>query len=191
MSKSSFFTAADEILFENRLVQITGPVTSELAYNINRQLLAMERKDAKKPIHIFIDSPGGSVDSGFSIYDTARLIGPEVYTIVAGLAASMGSLIALCAKKENRFAFPNAKLLIHQPLISGTLQGSASELEIHAQDIIKTKERINRLYAKETGRTYEQVCEATDRDRWFTAEEAMKFGLIHKIIDKRSDIPGF
>jgi ATP-dependent Clp protease protease subunit len=128
------------------------------------------------------------VSSGFSIFDTAKFVGCEIYTVVVGLAASMGSLIALCAKKENRVAFPNAKILIHQPLISGELVGQASDLEIHARDILKTKERINRLYAEETGRSFDEVVKATDRDRWFDAEEAKSFGLISKIVKSQNEL---
>jgi len=151
-------------------------------------MIALERKDAKKPVYLFINSPGGEITSGFSIYDTAQFIEPEVYTVVIGLAASMGSLIALCAKKNRRLAFPNSKFLIHQPLISGTMYGSATDLDIHAKDIINTREKINQLYAKETGRNMEEVREATDRDRWMTAEEALKFGLISKIVKDRSEL---
>lgn len=184
-----FFTPIDEALFESRIVSISGPVRSEMALEVNRQLLALERKDSKKPIYLFINSPGGEITSGFSIYDTARFITPEVYTVVTGLAASMGSLIALCAPKERRLSFPNAKFLIHQPLISGVIQGSASDIEIHAKDIIATKRKINELYAAETGRDLSEVEEATDRDYWMSATEARDFGLISKIISSRSELP--
>src|SRR4051794_16495864 len=109
----------DQSLFENRVVQISGQVDSRLAHRVNKVLLAMESSNPEAPIFLFINSPGGEVTSGFSIYDTAKFIKPEIYTVVTGLAASMGSLIALCAEKKNRVAFPNAKFLIHQPLISG------------------------------------------------------------------------
>ncbi len=191
MKTNPFFTPVDEIIFQNRIIQISGPVGSELSYEVNRQMLALEKMDAKKPIYLFIDSPGGAIDTGFSIFDTAQFIQNEVYTIVCGLAASMGSLIALCAKKENRFSMPNSKFLIHQPLIGGTMHGSASEIDIQAKEIIRTKERINRLYARETGKSYDVVRAATDRDNWMTAEEALEFGLISKIVKSRSEIPGF
>lgn len=178
----------DEALFKKRIVYVTGVVNERMAYRVNRELIAMAAADTKKPIYLFINSPGGEVTSGFSIYDTARFVGTEIYTVVVGLAASMGSLIALCAKKQNRVAFPNAKILIHQPLISGELMGQASDLEIHAKDILKTKERINKLYAEETGRPFEEIVRATDRDRWFDAEEAKSFGLISKIIGTEKDL---
>ena len=189
MSQPNFFTAVDEALFHSRIVQVSGPVGSKLAYDVNRQILALAKTDEKKPIYLFIDSPGGEINSGFSIYDTARFVAPEIYTVVVGLAASMGSLIALCAKKENRLGFPNSKFLIHQPLISGVIQGSASEIDIHARDIVKTRERINQLYAKETGHSIESIREATDRDNWMTAEEAKTFGLISKIIKNSTELP--
>lgn len=179
----------DESIFQARIVQISGPVDEKLAYKVNREILAMGLADQTKPIFLFINSPGGEVTSGFSIYDTARFVQCEVYTIVSGLAASMGSLIALCAKKENRWALPNAKFLIHQPLISGGLFGSASDIEIHAEDIIRLKEKINRLYAEETGRSYDEVVKVTDRDKWFDPEEAQKFGLISRIIKSISELP--
>lgn len=186
--KLPFFDPIDEALFDSRIVQISGPVDSNMAKSVNRTLLAMDKKDSKKKIYLFINSPGGEITSGFSIYDTARFIGPEVVTVVTGLAASMGSLIALCAKKSNRYAFPNSKFLIHQPLISGVLHGSASDLDIHARDIINTKHMINQLYAAETGRDLAEVQAATDRDNWMTAQEAKSFGLIAKIVGDRSEL---
>lgn len=126
--------------------------------------------------------------SGFSIFDTARFVQPEVITLVTGLAASMGSVIALCAEKKNRLAFPNAKFLIHQPLISGILTGSASDIDIHAKDIIRTKQRINELYSRETGRPIEEIEKATDRDRWMEVQEALDFGLVSRVVSNRSEI---
>ncbi|MCC7442744.1 MAG: ATP-dependent Clp protease proteolytic subunit [Bdellovibrionales bacterium] len=183
-----FYTPIDEILFNKRLVHVSGPVGGEMAYEVNRKLLALAALDSKTPITLLINSPGGEINSGFSIFDTAQMIEPTVTTLVCGLAASMGSLIALCADKKNRLATPNSKFLIHQPLISGTIQGSASELEIHANDIIATRKRINELYAKETGQPLAKVSEATDRDHWLTAEEALKFGLITKIVNSFAEV---
>lgn len=186
--KYPFYTPVDEILFNNRVIQVSGVVGSELAYDINRQLLALEKTDPTKPITMYIDSPGGEINSGFSIFDTVRFIQPTVYTVVAGLAASMGSVIALSAKKENRLALPNAKFLIHQPLISGTVYGQASDVEIRAKDILKTRERINQMYAHETGKSVKEIADATERDNWMTAEEAKNFGLISRIIHKRDEL---
>lgn len=186
-----FYTPLDEALFKSRVVQVSGGVDGELASTVNKQLLALEAADPKKPIYLFINSPGGEVTSGFSIYDTARFIEPEVITVVAGMAASMGSIIALSPrKKENRLAFPNAKFLIHQPLIAGTIQGRAVDLEIHARDIVKTKERINELYRQETGKSIEVIREATDRDNWMDVEEALKFGLINRVVNTRCELLG-
>lgn len=184
-----YFSPLDEALFNRRFIQVSGGVDEDLARRVNKQLLAMEAADAKKPIYLFINSPGGEITSGFSIYDTARFIEPEVIAIVTGMAASMGSIIALCPrKKENRLAFPNAKFLIHQPLISGTIRGTASEIEIHANDIIKTRAMINELYARETGKPIDIIADATDRDNWMTPQEALKFGLIAKIIHSRNEL---
>ncbi|MBP7844787.1 MAG: ATP-dependent Clp protease proteolytic subunit [Proteobacteria bacterium] len=185
---SHFFSPMEEILFEQRYVQVSGPVGSKLALETNRMLLALDKLSDSKPIYLFIDSPGGEINSGFAIFDTVRFIKAPVYTIVAGLAASMGSIIALSAKKERRFALPNSKLLIHQPLISGYLQGPASDLEIHAEDIVKTREKINQLYALETGRSVEEIAKLTDRDKWLTPQEALDLGLICKIIKSKSEL---
>jgi ATP-dependent Clp protease protease subunit len=183
-----FFNPLDQKLFESRIVQISGGVGSKLAHDVNKVLLALERDDKDKPVYLFINSPGGEITSGFSIFDTARFIQPEVITVVTGLAASMGSLIALCAEKKNRLAFPNAKFLIHQPLISGLLTGSASDIEIHANDIVKTKQKINEIYSKETGRPMDEIAAATDRDNWMDATEALEFGLISRVVGSRAEI---
>jgi ATP-dependent Clp protease, protease subunit len=179
----------DETMFKNRIVQVSGSVDDKLAYRVNKEILGMAFEDSKKPIYLFINSPGGEITSGFSIYDTARFVDCPLYTVVTGLAASMGSLIALCAKKENRLAFPNSRFLIHQPLIAGQLFGSASDLEIHAQDIVDMKAKINRLYATETGRSLDDVVKATDRDKWMDATQAQSFGLISKVISKTAELP--
>jgi len=183
-----FYTPIDEALFKTRFVQLSGAVNAQMAQEVNRTLLAMELTDPNAPVYLFINSPGGEVTSGFSIFDTARFIKPKVITIVAGLAASMGSLIALCADKESRVALPNSKFLIHQPLISGTLTGQASDLDIHARDIIKTKNKINRIYSEATGKPLEEIEKATDRDFWMTAEEALDFGLISRIVTSHSEV---
>ncbi|MGK5087391.1 ATP-dependent Clp protease proteolytic subunit [Bdellovibrionota bacterium FG-2] len=186
--ENHFFTPMDQALLDRRMIMMSGEVHSKLAKEVNKALLALDNLDSKKPIYLLINSPGGEINSGFSIYDTARFINAEVKTVVIGLAASMGSLIALCAKKKNRLAFPNSKFLIHQPLVSGTLQGQASDLAIHAKDIVKTKLKINQLYAKETGRPLEEIVKATDRDNWLDVEEALQFGLISRIISKFSEL---
>jgi ATP-dependent Clp protease protease subunit len=182
------FTPIDQHLFESRTVFVSGEVNSELALKVNRQLLALERVNPNAPIVLWIDSPGGEVYSGFSIYDTAQFISPKVITVVSGLAASMGSVIALAADKANRFAFPNAKLLIHQPLIGGAIRGQASDLEIHAKDIIELKKKMHRLYAERTGYPLEKFVDLMERDRWVDPKEAIELGLISKIITSRKDL---
>lgn len=177
-----------QALFENRIIQISGAVESKLAHRVVKELLAMESANPDAPIYLYINSPGGEVTSGFAIFDVAQFIKPEIKTVVVGLAASMGSMIALAAEKKNRFCLPNAKFLIHQPLISGQLFGSASDLEIHARDIVKLKEKLNRIYADECGRSFEEVVKATDRDNWLEPEEALKFGLISKILKSRDEL---
>jgi ATP-dependent Clp protease protease subunit len=182
------FTPIDQHLFEARTVFVSGVVDSDMALTVNRQLLALERADRKAPIVMWIDSPGGEVYSGFAIYDTVQFIEPRVITLVAGLAGSMGSVIALSAEKADRFALPNAKLLIHQPLISGVLRGSASDLDIHARDIIELKRKLHRLYAERTGTAVDRFQELMDRDRWVDPTEAIELGLISKVLKNRAEL---
>ncbi|MEZ4814340.1 MAG: ATP-dependent Clp protease proteolytic subunit [Bdellovibrionota bacterium] len=183
-----FHTPIDQHLFESRTVFVTGVVNGELAFDVNRQLLALEKADPKTPVVLWINSPGGEVYSGFSIYDTAQFIQPTVITVVAGNAASMGSVISLAAEKEFRVSFPHSKILIHQPLIGGMLQGPASDLEIHAKDIVELKKRMHRLYAERTGGSVEHFADLMDRDRWVEPEEGIELGLISKIIKSRSEL---
>jgi ATP-dependent Clp protease protease subunit len=182
------FTPIDQHLFESRSIFVTGVVNADLALNVNRQLLALERASATSPIVLWINSPGGEVYSGFSVYDLIQFIKPRVITVVAGSASSMGSVIALAAEKEDRLALPNAKILIHQPLIGGELSGSASEIEIHAKDLINLKNKMHKLYADRTGQTVEKFKELMDRDRWVDPEEGIKLGLISKIITSRKEL---
>lgn len=174
-------------LFEARIILISTPVDAKLAHVVNSKLLALERHNDKDPIYLFINSPGGEVQSGFSIFDCARFVKPTVATVVTGLAASMGSIITLAAKKEHRFAFPNSKILVHQPSIAG-MGGSVSDIEIHAKDLLETKDRIIKLYCEECGRNSDEVKKALDRDNWMTAEQAVKWGHISKIVYKRDDL---
>jgi ATP-dependent Clp protease protease subunit len=182
------FLAEERELFESRTILISAPVNAKLAHLVNSKLLAMERANSKDPIYLFINSPGGEVHSGFSIFDTARFIEPKVVTVVVGLAASMGSIIALCAPRERRFAFPNSKFLIHQPSISGGLGGSVSDIEIHARDLLETKNHIVQLYAQETGRNTDEIRKALDRDNWMSPRQALEYGLISKVIERRADL---
>jgi ATP-dependent Clp protease protease subunit len=183
------FTPIDQSLFESRNIFLNGMVNSDLALKVSRELLAMEKSDEKAPIKIWINSPGGEVYSGFAIYDMIQFIKPKVITIVSGTAASMGSVIALAAEKENRFCTINSKILLHQPLIGGTIQGSASDIEIHARDIIELKKKMFKLYAERSGTEASIFEDMMERDRWVQPEEALKLGLISKIIQDRADLP--
>jgi ATP-dependent Clp protease protease subunit len=174
-------------LFEARIILLSTPVDAKLAHVVNSKLLALERHNDKDPIYLFINSPGGEVQSGFSIFDCARFVKPTVATVVVGLAASMGSIISLAAKPQHRFAFPNSKILIHQPSIGG-LGGSVSDIEIHAKDLLETKERIIQLYMEECGRSHDEVKKALNRDNWLTPEQAIKWGHISRIVYKREDL---
>lgn len=189
VSKSAMTTQQEEKeLFDARIILISAPVDAKLAHVVNSKLLALERASAKDPIYLYINCPGGEVHSGFSMFDTARFIRPPVVTVVTGLAASMGSIIGLCAKKEHRFAFPNSKFLVHQPSVHGGLGGSVSDIEIHAKDLIDTKNRIIQLYAEETGNNHDAIKKALDRDHWLNPDAAIKFGLVSKIVKTRDDL---
>lgn len=181
-------TAVDRFAFESRSVFINGVVDNALALRMNRELLALEEANPDAPIIAWINSPGGEVYSGFSIYDTIQFIKPRVITIVSGMAASMGSVISLAADKDDRLIFPRSKILLHQPLIGGSISGPASDIAIHAKDIIDLKNKMHELYAERSGTSVEKFIELMDRDRWVSPEEAIQLGLISKIIYKRADL---
>ena len=170
---------------KTRQILLSGEVNKALAEKIVRQLLVMEA-DSDEPIRIYIDSPGGDVDAGYAIFDMIRFVKAPVYCIGMGLVASAGALILLAADKSRRIGLPNSHYLIHQPL-SG-IKGVATDIEIHAQELEKTKAKINDLIAKETGKPLEQVAKDTDRDYWLSATEAMEYGLISKVISKREEL---
>lgn len=170
---------------KTRQILLSGEVNKELAEKIVRQLLILE-SDSKEPIYIYIDSPGGDVDAGYAIFDMIRFIEAPVYTIGMGLVASAGALILLAAPKERRIALPNSHYLIHQPL--SQMQGTATEIEIHAAELEKTREKINKLISEETGKKLSQVEKDTDRDFWMNAEEAEKYGLVSRTISKRTEL---
>ncbi|MEP3438117.1 MAG: ATP-dependent Clp protease proteolytic subunit, partial [Hoeflea sp.] len=165
---------------------ITGPVEDHMATLVCAQLLFLEAENPKKEIALYINSPGGVVTAGMAIYDTMQFIRPAVSTLCVGQAASMGSLLLCAGEKGMRFATPNARVMVHQP--SGGFQGQASDIERHAQDIIKMKRRLNDIYVKHTGKDYETVEKTLDRDHFMTADEALDFGLIDRVIDKREYI---
>ena len=171
-------------LLEERIIFLADQVTDDLSSIVMAELLLLEAEDPKKDITLYINSPGGSISAGMAIYDTMRYIKCDVQTICMGMAASMGAFLLAGGTKGKRFALPNSEILIHQPLMNG-LGGQATEIEIAANQIIKTKKKMNEMLAEFTGQEYETMVKATDRDNWMTAEEALKFGLIDKVIDKR------
>jgi ATP-dependent Clp protease protease subunit len=181
-------TGADPLLakmLKTRTILLSGEIKKELAERTIRQLLLLEDM-GEEPIRIFIDSPGGDADAGYAIFDMIRFVKPPVWTIGMGLVASAAAIIQLASPKERRVGLPNSHYLIHQPL-SG-IRGVATDIEIHARELDKLREKINRLIADETGAAYEQVEKDTDRDYWMTAEEAVQYGLISKVISRREEL---
>lgn len=176
----------NEKFLKTRQILLSGEIDEDIAQDVIKQLFTLEA-ESDEPIKIYIDSPGGSVDSGFAIFDTIRFINAPVYTIGMGLVASAGALVLLAAPKENRLAFPNSHYLIHQPLLSG-LRGTATEIEIQATEIEKTRARINEIISEETGKSLKQVAKDTDRDYWLVSKEAVDYGLVSRIITKRSEM---
>jgi len=174
-------------LLKTRTILLCGEIDKDLAEKTVKQLLLLENMNAGEPVRIFIDSPGGDADAGFAIFDMIRFVRPPVWTIGMGLVASAAAIILLAAPGERRAGLPNSHFLIHQPLSTG-IRGVATDIEIHARELDKLREKINRLIAEETGKSFEQVEKDTDRDFWMNAEEAKEYGLISKVITKREDI---
>lgn len=172
-------------LLKTRTILLSGEINKEMAEKLIKQILLLEA-DGDEPIKVFIDSPGGDADAGYAIFDMLRFVKPDVITIGMGTVASAAALVHLAAGKENRLSLPNAHFLIHQPL-SG-IRGVATEIEIHARELEKLREKINKLIASETGQNVKKVSEDTDRDYWLNAEEALEYGLISRIISNRSDL---
>jgi len=170
-------------LLKERVIFITGPIEDGMSTLVCAQLLYLEADNPKKEINLYINSPGGVVTSGMAIYDTMQFIRPAISTLCIGQAASMGSLLLAGGEKGMRFALPNARIMVHQP--SGGFQGQASDIERHAQDIIKMKRRLNEVYVQHTGQDYETVEQTLDRDHFMTADEAKEWGLIDQVIEKR------
>jgi len=169
-------------LFKSRTVLIFGPINMRLAERVTAQLLALANDDAEKPIRVIINSPGGHVESGDTIHDMIKFCGPPVKMIGTGWVASAGASIFVGASRENRFCLPNTRFLLHQP--SGGVRGQASDIAIEAEEIVKMRERMNRIYAKETGQTYEKILADTQRNFWMGAEAAVAYGLASKIITR-------
>ena len=176
-----------EKFLKTRQIILSGEINKDLADKIVRQLLVLEADDAKKTIYMYIDSPGGDVDAGFAIFDMIRFIKAPVVLVGMGLIASAATLVLLAVPKEKRVGLPNSRYLIHQPM-SG-MKGVATDIEIHAKEMEKTKALLNKLIADETGTPLEQVTQDTNRDYWLDSEEAVKYGLISKIVTKRTDLP--
>jgi ATP-dependent Clp protease protease subunit len=170
-------------LLKDRIVFLAGPVEDGMAALICAQLLHLEAENPKKEIQMYINSPGGIVTSGLAIYDTMQYIRSPVITLCLGMAASMGSFLLMAGEKGQRVALPNSRIMVHQP--SGGYSGKATDIQRHAEDIIKTKKRLNELYAKHTGRTVEEVEQTLDRDYFMTADEAKEWGLVDSVWEKR------
>jgi len=171
-------------LLKERIIFLTGPVGDEVASVICAQLLFLEAENPNKDISLYINSPGGVVTSGLSIYDTMQYIRPEVTTLCIGQAASMGSLLLAGGAAGKRFSLPNSRIMVHQP--SGGFQGQATDIEIHAREILQIRERLNQIYASHTGQKIEDISDALERDRFYTAEDAKEFGLIDEVVSKRA-----
>lgn len=175
-------------LLKERIIFITGPIEDGMAVLVCAQLLFLEAENPKKEISLYINSPGGVVTSGMAIYDTMQFIKPAVATLCMGQAASMGSLLLTAGEKDMRFILPEARVMLHQP--SGGFQGQASDIERHAQDILRLKKRLNEIYVKHTGNDYDLIEKTLDRDHFMTSEESVEFGVVDKVISSRNEIEG-
>lgn len=170
-------------MLQERIIFVIGPIEDHMASSVCMQLLFLEAQNPKKEIAMYINSPGGVVTSGLAIYDTMQYVRPNISTLVFGQAASAGSLLLMAGEKGKRFSLPNARIMIHQP--SGGAQGQATDIEIHAKEILLTRARLNQLYVNHTGRTIEEIEKGMERDRFFSPPEAKEFGLIDEVFDRR------
>ena len=183
IEKSQFGERAYDIysrLLRERIVFLAGAINDQIANTVVAQLLFLESEDEKKDIKLYVNSPGGSVTAGFAIYDTMEHVKPDISTICVGIAASMGAVILSAGKKGKRYALPSAEVMIHQ--VMGGVEGQASDIEINARHILKTKENLNKILAKNTGKSLEQIAKDSDRDYYMSAEEAKKYGLVDEIL---------
>ncbi len=172
-------------LLKERIVFLTGPIEDNVASLITAQLLFLEAENPKKEISFYINTPGGNVTSGLAVYDTLQYVRPPVTTLCIGQAASMGSLLLAAGEPGMRFALPNARIMVHQP--SGGTRGQATDIEIHAREILNLRERLNQIYVKHTGQKLKAVEAALERDKFMSPEEAKKFGIIDEIVEKRPE----
>lgn len=189
IEKSNFGERAYDIysrLLKDRIIFLGSAINDQVANSVIAQLLFLENENAKKDILMYIQSPGGHVTAGLAIYDTMQYIKPDVVTCCIGMAASMGAILLTGGAKGKRFSLPNAEVMIHQPL--GGVEGQAADIKIHAEHIVKMRERLNKIIARHTGQSLKKVEKDTDRDNFLTAEEALKYGLIDRIIEKRPAI---
>lgn len=178
----------DETLLKSRRIFLCDAVSSSSAKEVIRKLWFLELSNPGKPILLVINSPGGSVDAGFAIWDQVHMITSPVTTLVTGLAASMGSILSLCAQPGRRFATPHARIMIHQPSINAVIKGQATDLEIHAKEILKTRKALVEVYVKATGKDAASIEKSIDRDTWMSAKEALDFGLLDKIVTTNKDL---
>ena len=175
-----------EKFIKTRQIILSGEINKDLAEKIVRQLLVLEADDAEKPVYIYIDSPGGDVDAGFAIFDMIRFVSCPVFLIGMGLIASAAALILLAVDKEHRLALPHSRYLIHQP--SSGMRGVATDIEIHAKEMERTKAVLNKIISEQTGKSFEQVAADTNRDYWLNSEESVEYGLVSRIINSRKDL---
>ena len=171
-------------LLKERIIFLTGQINDNVASLITAQLLFLEAEDPKKEIYLYINSPGGLVTAGLGIYDTMQYIKPEISTLCIGQAASMGSFLLAAGTKGKRFSLPNSRIMVHQP--SAGFQGQATDIEIHANEVLSLKKRLNEIYSKHTGKTVDEIKSALERDNFMTAEVAKSFGLVDEVVEKRS-----
>ena len=170
-------------LLKERIIFLTGPINDNVASLVTAQLLFLEAEDPKKEIYFYINSPGGLVTAGLGIYDTMQYIKPEISTLCIGQAASMGSFLLAAGSKGKRFSLPNSRIMVHQP--SAGFQGQATDIEIHAKEVLSLKKRLNEIYSKHTGKSVEEIKSALERDNFMTPQSAKEFGLIDKVVEKR------
>ena len=178
----------DESLLKSRRIFLCDVVHNDSTKEVIRKLWYLEAVDPGKPILFVINSPGGSVDAGFAIWDQVKMITSPVTTLITGLAASMGSILSLCAAPKRRFSTPNARIMIHQPRVSGVIRGQATDLDIQAKEILKTRAALVEIYVKATGKDAKTIDRAIDRDAWMSAHEALEFGLLDKVVNSYKEL---
>ena len=171
-------------LLKERIIFLTGQINDTVASLVTAQLLFLEAEDPKKEIYLYINSPGGLVTAGLGIYDTMQYVKPDISTLCIGQAASMGSFLLSAGKKGKRFSLPNSRIMVHQP--SAGFQGQATDIEIHANEVLSLKKRLNEIYSKHTGKTVDEIKTALERDNFMTADSAKSFGLVDEVVEKRS-----